>query len=228
LTGQKTFITNAPYAELFVIYARVEDKIAPFVLERGEGLTTSTPFDKMGHRSSPTGAIYLDGAPGIPLGGDVKAGGGRRGVVESLLNERVGLCAMGVGIMERSLQIALDYAQQRQQFGQPIAMFQAVQLRLARMYAAVATGRALLEQCHQKARAGEKDLALSCAAKLVASELATEVALEAVQVLGGNGYMSEYRVEMLARDAKLLEIGGGTSDIQLLTIARELLTGAAA
>lgn len=229
LSGEKTFITNAPVADVFVVYARLDGpdgRIHGFIVERGmPGLSTSKPFSKMGMRSSPTGSIHLDG---VRVGrdrllGGSEEGGGKRGVLQTLMGERVALGAMALGIIERSLEIALAYAKERKQFGKPIAEFQAVQLKLARMYAAQETVRALLEKNVRLAREGKPDIAFLCAAKYTASTLATEAALDAVQVLGGAGYMTEHRVEMLARDAKLLEIGGGTSDIQLLTVARELL-----
>lgn len=230
ITGEKSFITNAPIAEVFVVFARVQGapfdgEVRPFVLERADaGLSTGAPLDKMGMRSSPTGSIYLDEvrAPADRLLGD-PAESGKRAALETLLGERAGLAGMALGIIEESLELATSYAKERRQFGQAIAQFQAVQLRLARMYAAQETVRALLERGQRLAAAGEASLAYFCAAKYTASTLATEAALEAVQLLGGNGYTADYRVEGLARDAKLLEIGGGTSDIQLLAVARELL-----
>ena len=230
LGGEKSFITNAPIADVFVVFARVEGapfdgQVRPFVLERGDpGLTTGRPLDKMGMRASPTGSIYLDDAriPADRLLGDPEESG-KRAAIETLLGERAGLAGMALGIIEESLALATSYAKERRQFGQPIATFQAVQLRLARMYAAQEAVRALLERGRALAASGDASLAYFCAAKYTSSTLATECALEAVQVLGGNGYTAEYRVEGLARDAKLLEIGGGTSDIQLLAVARELL-----
>jgi alkylation response protein AidB-like acyl-CoA dehydrogenase len=230
LSGEKAFITNAPIADVFVVYARVEgapheDEIRPFVLERADhGLSTGLPLDKMGMRASPTGSIYLDDVrvPADRLLGDAEESG-KRSAMLTLLGERSGLAGMALAIIEESLQLAIAYAKERRQFGQPIAQFQAVQLRLARMYAAQEAVRALLDRGRAMATSGEPGLAWFCAAKYTASTLATECALEAVQVLGGNGYTADYRVEGLARDAKLLEIGGGTSDIQLLTVARELL-----
>lgn len=230
LSGEKSFITNAPIADVFVIFARVQGdpfdgQIRPFVLERGDaGLSVSPPLDKMGMRSSPTGSIFLDDArvPADRLLGDPEESG-KRAAIETLLGERAGLSGMALAIIEESLAVATAYAKERRQFGQRIADFQAVQLRLARMYAAQETVRALLERGRALVAAGEASLAYFCAAKYTASTLATACALDAVQVLGGNGYTAEYRVEGLARDAKLLEIGGGTSDIQLLAVARELL-----
>jgi alkylation response protein AidB-like acyl-CoA dehydrogenase len=231
LSGEKAFITNAPIADTFVIFARIkadgplDGQIRPFLLERSDaGLTTSQPLDKMGMRSSPTGSIALDGVK-IPLDrllGDPEESG-KRAALETLLFERAGLSAMALAIVEESLQLSLAWAKARQQFGQPIAQFQAVQLRLARLYAAQETIRALVEQGARLFSRGETSLAWLCAAKYTASTLATEAAMEAVQILGGTGYCSDARVEGLARDAKLLEIGGGTSDIQLLAVARELL-----
>lgn len=239
LSGEKSFITNAPIADTFVIFARVHDtasassgpalhgQIRPFLLERSDrGLTTSAPLDKMGMRCSPTGSIALD-AVHIPLDrllGDPEESG-KRAALETLLFERAGLSAMALAIVEESLQLALAWAKERKQFGQPIAQFQAVQLRLARVYAAQETIRALVEQGTRLFESGETSLAWLCAAKYTASTLATESAMEAVQILGGTGYCTDARVEGLARDAKLLEIGGGTSDIQLLAVARELLKG---
>jgi hypothetical protein len=228
LDGAKTLITNAPYADVLVVYAKLDDGVAAFILDRGmPGLSTSQPFDKMGMRSSPTGAIYMEGVrcgPERLLGErEPGAGGGKKETVEALLGERGGLTAMAVGILERAVEEATKYARERRVHDKPIAELQAVQLRLARMQARLETARALMEKGFRLLREGRRDVAFFCSSKLISAELAVEGALDAVQVLGGNGYMSEYRVEMLARDAKLLEIGGGTSDIQLLAIAREML-----
>jgi alkylation response protein AidB-like acyl-CoA dehydrogenase len=178
----------------------------------------------MGMRCSPTGSIFLEDVqvPADRLLGDPDESG-KRSAVETLLGERAALTGMALAIVEESLALALAYAKERRQFGQPIAQFQAVQLTLARMYAAQEGIRALLDRGRLLVAAGEASLQYFCAAKYTSSTLATQAALDAVQVLGGNGYTAEYRVEGLARDAKLLEIGGGTSDIQLLAVARELL-----
>jgi alkylation response protein AidB-like acyl-CoA dehydrogenase len=131
---------------------------------------------------------------------------------------------MAVGIIERCLEIATDYAKQRVTWGHPIAEYQLVQEKLARMFVALENSRNLMFKAltlsaeHKSMSAAE-----ASAAKLYCARAATECALEAVQILGGNGYMAEYRVEMLARDAKLLQIGGGTDEIQILNIARNLL-----
>ena len=234
LTGEKSFITNAPIAQTFVVFARVADPGGPldgqirhFVLAREDGLTTSPPLSKMGMRSSPTGSIFLDAVrvPEDRLLGDPQESG-KRAALETLLGERAALAAMAAAIIEESLTLALAYTKERQQFGQPLVQFQAVQLRLAKLFAAQETARALIDRAAKLSASGDLTLAYLCAAKYTASGLATEAALDAVQLLGGNGYCTAYRVEGLARDAKLLEIGGGTSDIQLLAVARELLRDA--
>ncbi|MFM7201585.1 MAG: acyl-CoA dehydrogenase family protein [Myxococcota bacterium] len=230
LRGQKRFITNAPYADLFVIYAKFEgqdgvERVGAFIVERGTpGLETSRPLKKMGLHASPTGDIFLDDVR-IPaqqlLGGEQAA---RRGeVVKRLAAERAGMVPMCLGIMERCIEVAVLYTREREQFGQPISNFQLVQATLARMQVAYENGLGLFSRLLDGMASDNIDLKLACAAKLYIAEETTKVALAAVQLLGGNGYMAEYRVEMLARDAKLFEIGGGTNEIQLLTIAREML-----
>jgi acyl-CoA dehydrogenase len=139
-------------------------------------------------------------------------------------SERTGLPTMAVGIIERCLEIALDYAKQRATWGKKIAEYQLVQDKLARMFVHLENSRNLMFKQLALALEGKTMTAAEAsAAKLYCARAATEVALEAVQLLGGNGYMAEYRVEMLARDAKLLQIGGGTDEIQIINIARHLL-----
>ncbi len=200
LNGSKTFITNAPYADVFLIYARTD-----------------------GGRGSPTGEIFLDD---VHVPADQLLGGGvreRDHVKASLAVERGGLSVMSYGIAERCFEIARDYALERRQFGQPIANFQLVQSRLARMYVAVSNCRRIVYADWLAGRTLKESLADVCAAKLYCAEMGTFVAFEAIHVLAGNGYMEEYVVERLARDAKLIELGGGTTEMQILTIARDLL-----
>ena len=229
LAGSKTFITNAPFADVFLIYARVtggdlDGSVQAFLVERADqGLTTGPPMKKMGMRGSPTGEVFLDD---VRLPADRLLGGGvrqRDHVKASLVVERGGLSVMSYGIAERCFEIARDYALQRQQFGQPIANFQLVQNRLARMYVAVSNCRRIVYADYLAGRALKESLADVCAGKLYCAEMGTFVAFEAIHILAGNGYMEEYVVERLARDAKLIELGGGTTEIQILTIARELL-----
>ncbi len=219
LRGEKTFITNAPHADFFLIYAKSDEGEAQaFLIERGTpGLETSQPFSKMGMRSSPTGAVYLNDVR-VPranlLGAGIKD---RAHIRKSLATERIGLAAMSYGIAERCFEIAVDYAKSRVQGGQAIAQHQLIQQRLARMYVALSNARRIVYDPN------EISVLDACAGKLYVAEVGTFVALEAIHILGGNGYMAEYAVERLARDAKLVEIGGGTTEIQILTIARHLL-----
>lgn len=230
LNGSKTFITNAPYADIMVVYAKIDgargdkSRIFPFVVERGmKGLTTSKPMNKMGMRGSPTGEIFMDDVivPKENMLGTL--GESSRGQAKSILEgERSGAPAMCLGIIERCLEDSIKYSIQRKQFGRPIADFQLIQARIAKMYVHYENVRNLVfKQIYlQSERKG--NMREACAAKYYCTEAAVEVALEAVQLMGGNGYMREYAVERLFRDAELLRIGGGTSDIQLLNIAKDL------
>jgi hypothetical protein len=229
LNGSKTFITNAPCADLFLVYARLADgsaegSIQPFIVERGTpGLSTGPAMKKMGMRGSPTGEVFLDDCR-IPadqlLGGGVRQ---RDHVKTSLAFERSGLSVMSYGIAERCFEIARDYALERRQFGQPIASYQLIQHRLARMYVAVSNCRRIVYADYLAGRSVKESLADICAGKLYCAEMGTFVAFEAIHILAGNGYMEEYVVERLARDAKLIELGGGTTEMQILTIARAIL-----
>jgi alkylation response protein AidB-like acyl-CoA dehydrogenase len=236
LSGQKTFITNAPYADIFVIYAKIdrgddvplaERPIQPFIVERGDrGMETSKPMRKMGMHSSPTGEVFLQDCflPADRLLGAQEAAVGRASGKDVFHSERTGMAPMCVGIIERCLEISTDYAKQRITWGQQIASYQLVQEKLARMFVHLENCRNLMfKQLTLTAEGKSMTAAEASAAKLYCARAATESAMEAVQLLGGNGYMQEYRVEMLARDAKLLQIGGGTDEIQIINIARNLL-----
>jgi alkylation response protein AidB-like acyl-CoA dehydrogenase len=229
LSGSKTFITNAPYADVFLIYARVaggelDGSIQPFIVEReSAGLSTGPPMRKMGMRGSPTGEIFLDE---VRVPADQLLGRGvrqRDHVKASLAVERGGLSVLSYGIAERCFEIARDYARTREQFGQPIANYQLVQQRLARMYVALSNCRRIVYADWLAGRTLRESIADVCAGKLYCAEMGTFVAFEAIHIMAGNGYMEEYVVERLARDAKLIELGGGTTEMQILTIARELL-----
>jgi alkylation response protein AidB-like acyl-CoA dehydrogenase len=233
LSGSKTFITNAPFAETFVVYARLvgEDRgagdVRAFIVERGAaGLSTGTPFKKMGMHTSPTGEVFLDDVfvPADQLLGGTDSENARSAAKSSLKGERFGMTPMCLGIVDRCLEESVHYAKERVQWGKPIATFQLVQEKIARMYTARTVIQALLMRQLEAERAG---VALSVeeasASKLYCSRITTEVAMDAVQLKGGAGYMQEGVVEMLARDAKLFQIGGGTDEIQMLRIAREVL-----
>ncbi len=234
LNGNKTFITNGPYADTMVFICKLDEgsepkdrKVLSFVLERGEkGLVQSKPLKKMGLHSSPTGELFLDDVfvPSDRLLGETETISYRSGAKETFTAERTGVVAMALGIIEQCLMLSTEYAKTRVQFGRPIGDFQLVQLKLAKMEVARMNVQNLVFRIIELATAGKKmPLAEASACKLYCAQSAMEVALEAVQLFGGNGYMAEFQVEQLARDAKVLQIYGGTDEIQISQIARSLL-----
>jgi acyl-CoA dehydrogenase len=236
LNGSKTFITNGPYADTIVFICKLDEgnppeqrKVLSFILDSGmPGLEQSKPLRKMGMHSSPTGELFLDD---VRVGIDRLIGetedqpkGGREGAKATFLMERAGVAAMALGMIEKCLELSVEYAKDRVQFGQPIGQFQLIQEKLARMEVARLNVQNLVFRSIEAQQAGEgMTLAEASAMKLYSARAATEVALEAVQIFGGNGYMSEYQVEQLARDAKVLQIYAGTDEIQITHIARALL-----
>lgn len=232
LNGQKTFITNAPYAGVFVIYARIgapEDRIIrPVVVERGRGgLETGPAMRKMGMHDSPTGEIFLQDCrvPTRNLIGSPEAKSGARGgaALETLNLERAVMPAMCLGIIERCVEESIRYANTRVQFGRPIAEFQAIAFKLARMELSLENARNLVFKLAWAQRQRTLDARLASLAKLYCAEEAVRVSLDAIQIHGGAGYMAELPLEKLMRDAKMFEIGGGTNEIQLQTVARAVL-----
>jgi alkylation response protein AidB-like acyl-CoA dehydrogenase len=238
LNGSKTFITNGPHADTIVFICKLDEgnppeerRIVQFVLDAGmDGLEQSKPLRKMGIHSSPTGQLFLTdvrvGADRL-LGESLDAYSGKSGKDASKATfsmERAGVAAMALGIVDRCLELSLDYARDRVQFGQPIGQFQLIQLKLATMEVARINLQNLVFRHIEMTAAGvPMSYAEASAAKLYAARAATEVALEAVQLFGGNGYMAEYEVEQLARDAKVLQIYAGTDEIQISAVARSLL-----
>ncbi|MBF6538082.1 acyl-CoA/acyl-ACP dehydrogenase [Nocardia farcinica] len=238
LTGHKTFITNGPYADIIVVYAKLDEpgvdrrdrKVLTFVLDKGmEGLTQSKPFKKMGLHASPTGELFFDN---VRLGRDRllgetedhRGGDGRDSARANFTTERIGVAFMALGIIAECHRLCIDYAKNRRLWGQEIGRFQLVQLKLATMEIARINVQNMVFSTLERARAGKlPTLAEASAMKLYAAQAATEVAMEAVQLFGGNGYMSEYRVEQLARDAKSLMIYAGSNEIQVTHIAKGLL-----
>ncbi|MCW5791165.1 MAG: acyl-CoA dehydrogenase family protein [Polyangiaceae bacterium] len=235
LNGSKTFITNGPYADTLVFICKLDTgeaesarKVVSFVLDRGTpGLTQSKPLRKMGMHSSPTGELFLED---VRVGRDQLLGetedtSARAGAKETFTAERTGVAAMALGIVEQCLMLSTAYAQERVAFGRPIGEFQLIQLKLAKMEVARMNIQNLVYRIIELAEAGKSmDLAEASACKLYTAGAAMEVALEAVQLFGGNGYMAEFQVEQLARDAKVLQIYGGTDEIQVSQIARTLLS----
>lgn len=235
LNGSKTFITNGPYADTIVFICRLEEegvaprdrKIVSFILDSGmPGLVQSPPFKKMGIGSSPTGELFLSDVHAGPerLMGESEDGYGRSGAKSTFSTERSGVAAMALGLVERSLEMSLEYAKTRVQFDQPIGNYQLIQLKLAKMEVARLNLENLVFRFIETRAAG-KDLTLAeaSAMKLYAAQAAMEVTTEAVQIFGGAGYMRETRVEQLMRDAKILQIYAGTDEMQVVAIARDLL-----
>ena len=234
LNGSKTFITNGPYADTIVFICKLDEgnvpkerKIVTFVLEKGTpGLTQSKPLRKMGLHSSPTGELFLED---VRVGRDQLLGEtedvpARSGAKATFTQERTGVAAMALGIVEQCRELSLGYARTRVQFGRPIGEFQLIQLKIAKMEVArMNLQNMVFRQIEMAAQGKAMSLAEASACKLYAAQAATEVALEAVQLFGGNGYMAEYKVEQLARDAKVLQIYAGTDEIQTSQIARSLL-----
>lgn len=235
LNGQKTFITNGPYADVVVVYAKLDDGVTPprdrriltFVLERGmPGFTQGKPFRKMGFHSSPTGELFFDDVrlDREHLLGETEEQEGRESAKSGFVAERTGVAAMALGIIEECLEQSVRYAKSRVQFGRPIADYQLVQLKLANMEIARVNVQNMVFRTLELGRAGKAPtLAEASAMKVYASQAATEVAMEAVQLFGGNGYMSEYPVEQLARDAKSLMIYAGSNEVQVTHVAKGLL-----
>ncbi|MEZ5511401.1 MAG: acyl-CoA dehydrogenase family protein [Gammaproteobacteria bacterium] len=236
LNGNKTFITNGPYADTIVFICKLDEpgvepknrKVLSFILDKGmPGLTQSKPFRKMGIHSSPTGELFLQDVKVGPerLLGETEEISYRSGAKDTFTRERSGVAAMALGIVERCLQLSLKYAKERVQFGHPIGDFQLIQLKLAKMEVArVNLQNLVFRYIEMTAKGKSLSLAEASAMKLYAAQAAVEVAMEAVQIHGGNGYMAEYQVEQLARDAKILQIYGGTDEIQITHIARDLLS----
>jgi alkylation response protein AidB-like acyl-CoA dehydrogenase len=240
LNGQKTFITNGPYADVLVVYAKLDDgdssvdkrnrPVLVFVLDAGmPGLTQGKPFKKMGMMSSPTGELFFDNvrlSPDRLLGESEQAGSdGRDSARANFTVERIGIATMALGIINECHRLCVDYAKARTLWGKNIGQFQLIQLKLAKMEIARMNVQNMVFASIERDRAGKPlTLAEASAIKLYSSEAATDVAMEAVQLFGGNGYMAEYRVEQLARDAKSLMIYAGSNEVQVTHIAKGLLS----
>lgn len=236
LNGTKTFITNGPYADTIVFICKLDEgnppkdrKVLSFILDKGTpGLTQSKPLRKMGLHSSPTGELFLEDVRVSKdrLIGETEDVPARSGAKATFSMERSGVAAMALGIVEQCLALSVDYARTRVQFGKPIGEFQLIQLKLAKMEVARMNLRNLVfRQIEMAAQGAPMSFAEASACKYYAAGAAMEVALEAVQLFGGNGYMAEFQVEQLCRDAKVLQIYGGTDEIQVSQIARTLLKG---
>jgi alkylation response protein AidB-like acyl-CoA dehydrogenase len=229
LNGSKTFITNGRVADTAVVMA-VTDRgkgkkgISAFVVERGtQGFRAGKKEDKLGVRSSDTSELVFEDCriPAENLLG--REGFGFVDTLRILDRGRIGIAAFSVGIAQASLEASMKYALERKQFGHPIADFQAVQFKIADMSTHVHAARLLTWRAASLRDTGREHTAESSMAKLFAGEAAVQIALDAIQIHGGYGYLKEYKVERYLRDAKLGTIGEGTSEVQRLVIARELL-----
>jgi len=244
LNGQKTFITNGPYADVLIVYAKLDDgdagpdqkvdtrnrPVLIFVLDSGmPGLTQGKPFKKMGMMSSPTGELFFDNVRLTPdrlLGESEQHGGGdgRESARDNFAAERIGIAMMALGIINECHRLCVDYAKTRTLWGKNIGQFQLIQLKLAKMEVARMNVQNMVFHTIERQKSGKPlTLAEASAIKLYSSETATDVAMDAVQLFGGNGYMAEYRVEQLARDAKSLMIYAGSNEVQVTHIAKGLL-----
>lgn len=236
LNGSKFWITNGPLASTLIVYAKTEpslrDKgITAFIIEKGmPGFSTAQKLDKLGMRGSDTCELLFHNCP-VPL--DNILGGLNQGVrvmMSGLDYERLVLAAGPLGLMQACMDVALPYCTQRKQFGQAIGEFQLVQGMLADMYTRMQASRAYVYKVAADADAGRSGPSLrrDCASViLLAAESGTRCALDAIQLLGGNGYVRDYPTERLLRDAKLYEIGAGTSEIRRYLIGRDLVKTAA-
>jgi len=229
LNGSKTFTTNAHEADVCVAMA-VTDRaasqhgISAFIIDKGTaGFRLGRKENKLGMRASPTGEVIFENCrlPDAQLLG--REGEGFVDSLKVLDGGRISIAALSVGTAQGAYEIALRYSQQRRQFGKPISEFQAIQFKLADMAAEIDAARLLTLRAAARKDQGRRVTKESAIAKLYASEAAVRVCDQAVQVLGGYGFIKDYRVEKFYRDVKLCTIGEGTSEIQRLVIARQLL-----
>lgn len=228
LNGNKMWITNGPDANTLIVYAKSDPDAGPkgitaFLVERGmDGFSTAQKLDKLGMRGSNTCELVFKDCL-IPFGNILgEEGKGVNVLMSGLDYERVTLAAGPVGIMAAALDVVVPYVHEREQFGQPIGTFQLMQGKLADMYTTTNACRAYVYAVAQACDRGEVTRKDSAGCILYAAEKATQVALEAIQALGGNGYINDYPTGRLLRDAKLYEIGAGTSEIRRMLIGREL------
>ncbi|WP_406853875.1 isovaleryl-CoA dehydrogenase [Alsobacter sp. KACC 23698] len=228
LNGSKMWITNGPCAETLIVYAKTDPEAGPrgitaFIVEQGmKGFATAQKLDKLGMRGSDTGELVFEDCE-IPeenvLG---QEGRGVNVLMSGLDYERAVLAAGPLGIMQAALDVVMPYVHERKQFGKPIGEFQLVQGKLADMYVTMNACKAYVYAVAKACDRGETTREDAAGAILIAAEKATQMALDAIQLLGGNGYINDYPTGRLLRDAKLYEIGAGTSEIRRMLIGREL------
>ncbi|WP_321503018.1 isovaleryl-CoA dehydrogenase [Breoghania sp.] len=228
LNGSKMWITNGPQADTLIVYAKTDPEAGPrgitaFIIEKGfAGFSVAQKLDKLGMRGSETGELVFQDCE-VPEENVLGAVGKGVNILMSGLDyERAVLAAGSIGIMQAAMDVVMPYVHEREQFGQAIGTFQLVQGKLADMYVTMNASRAYVYAVAQACDRGETTREDAAGAILYAAENATKVALDAIQLLGGNGYINEYPTGRLLRDAKLYEIGAGTSEIRRMLIGREL------
>jgi isovaleryl-CoA dehydrogenase len=233
LNGRKMWITNGPDADVLVVYAKTDPAagargISAFIVERGwHGFTTAQKLDKLGMRGSSTCELVFDDCT-VPAENRLgPENGGARVLMSGLDYERVVLSGGPIGLMAAALDLVLPYVHERKQFGQPIGTFELMQAKVADMYTALGASRAYVYAVASACDSGRVKRRDAAACILFAAESATRVALEAIQALGGNGYINDFPAGRLLRDAKLYEIGAGTQEIRRMLIGRELYEAAA-
>ena len=229
LNGTKYWITNAPNADTLVVYAKTDSDhgsrgVTAFLIERDfAGFSVSQKLDKLGMRGSDTGELVFEDCE-IPEENVLGPVGGGAGVLMSGLDyERAVLAGGPLGIMQACLDVVLPYVRERKQFGKPIGSFQLMQGKIADMYVALNSARAYVYAVAKACDAGKTTRFDAAGAILLASENAVQTSLEAIQALGGAGYLRDFPVERLMRDAKLYDIGAGTNEIRRFLIGRELI-----
>jgi isovaleryl-CoA dehydrogenase len=229
LNGNKMWITNGPDADTLVVYAKTDPEAGPrgitaFLIEKGmAGFSTAQKLDKLGMRGSNTCELVFEDCE-VPFENVLgEEGQGARILMSGLDYERVVLAGGPLGIMAAAMDVVVPYCHERKQFGEPIGNFQLMQGKLADMYTTMNACRAYVYAVAQACDRGETTRKDAAGCILYAAEKATQVALEAIQALGGNGYINDYPTGRLLRDAKLYEIGAGTSEIRRMLIGREMM-----
>ncbi len=231
IDGAKTWITNGPNGDTFYVYAKTGETkrdISTFIIERGmPGFSTGKKFSKMGMRASPTGELVFDKVK-VPAANRVgEEGASVKMMMRNLDIERITIAGISLGCARASIEVATRYAKERKQFGKPIGAFQQIQERLTEAAAWYEACRALTYQAAKMwdlgLMQGKEASMMAAKAKLQAAQMATQVGLDAIQILGGYGYTREFPVERYMRDAKLMEIGAGTNEVLRLIIARQML-----
>ncbi len=224
ITGSKTLITNAPYSDLFLTYAKTGDAFTPFViLSTDKGFSRGTKFDKMGMRGSPTGEVFFDSVtlPEERVVGSI--GKGKDIIMSGLNSERVILSFIFVGLARRAIDLSVRYSMQRKQSGKFLYEFEMIQEKLAEMYTKYEAGRLLAMKALRRLEEDRMDAMSAAAAIYYVTESAESIAREAIQIHGGYGYVKDFEVERLMRDAILGQIGAGTTEIRKKLISSGLI-----